>query len=161
MKNSAMDGEPCTASHSRTGKIWSAVRQTRKQNFDLHREGGHSVSRIVHHKDDTGMEIENSLLAKAKSNANIQFLINHFAVDLITKDNCCYGVTVLDEIRKELLQIQSQITFWQQAARDKFFAEHKRCCCHRRWICLGESCRSKIDEHGICSVSPDHFLFSG
>lgn len=94
------------------------------KNFDLHREGGHSVSRIVHHKDDTGMEIENSLLAKAKSNANIQFLINHFAVDLITKDNCCYGVTVLDEIRKELLQIQSQITFLATGGAGQIFLQN-------------------------------------
>lgn len=92
--------------------------------FDLHREAGHSVSRIVHHKDDTGMEIENSLLAKAKSNPNIQFLAKHFAIDLITNNNCCYGVTVLDEIKNELLQIQSSITFLATGGAGQIFFQN-------------------------------------
>ena len=92
--------------------------------FDLHREAGHSVSRIVHHKDDTGMEIENSLLAKAKSNPNIQFFAKNFAIDLITNNNCCYGVTVLDEIKNELLQIQSSITFLATGGAGQIFFQN-------------------------------------
>ena len=30
--------------------------------FDLHKEGGHSDFRILHHKDNTGEEIQNSLI---------------------------------------------------------------------------------------------------
>ena len=33
-------------------------------NFDLHREGGHSENRILHHKDNTGYEIQQSLIKK-------------------------------------------------------------------------------------------------
>ena len=33
-----------------------------KGEFDLHREGGHSEFRILHHKDNTGAEIQDSLI---------------------------------------------------------------------------------------------------
>ena len=34
--------------------------------FDLHREGGHSEFRILHHKDNTGAEIQTSLIEAVK-----------------------------------------------------------------------------------------------
>ena len=33
-----------------------------KGDFDLHREGGHSEFRILHHADDTGFEIQRGLM---------------------------------------------------------------------------------------------------
>ena len=52
--------------------------------FDLHREGGHSEFRILHHADDTGAEIQRGLMAAVKANPNINVLENHFAVEIIT-----------------------------------------------------------------------------
>ena len=52
--------------------------------FDLAREGGHSVNRIVHAKDTTGKEIEVALLAAVAANPNIRVFENHAAIDLIT-----------------------------------------------------------------------------
>ncbi|MDH4069848.1 MAG: L-aspartate oxidase [Ignavibacteria bacterium] len=52
--------------------------------FDLAREGGHSVSRIVHAKDMTGREIERTLLDAVSSTSNITVFENHIAVDLLT-----------------------------------------------------------------------------
>lgn len=40
--------------------------------FDLHREGGHSEFRILHHKDNTGAEIQKSLVAGNKRYPNIE-----------------------------------------------------------------------------------------
>src|SRR5690606_5948830 len=74
--------------------------------LDLGKEGGHSVNRIVHHKDVTGHEIENALLNYIDQLRNIIFLDHHFAIDLITEqqlyrskseDNTCYGAYVLNE----------------------------------------------------------------
>ena len=36
--------------------------KTNEGKFDLHREGGHSEFRILHHKDDTGAEIQRGLM---------------------------------------------------------------------------------------------------
>ncbi|MDE5661208.1 MAG: FAD-binding protein, partial [Muribaculaceae bacterium] len=39
-----------------------------KGDFDLHREGGHSEFRILHHADNTGFEIQESLIRAVRSN---------------------------------------------------------------------------------------------
>ena len=49
--------------------------------FDLHREGGHSEFRILHHADDTGAEIQRGLMAAVRNNPYIEVLENHFAVE--------------------------------------------------------------------------------
>ena len=53
--------------------------------LDLGREGGHSRNRIVHARDLTGREVEQSLLAALKSHPNISVYEQHFAIDLITE----------------------------------------------------------------------------
>ena len=42
-----------------------------KGEYDLHREGGHSEFRILHHKDNTGAEIQESLIKAIKKSPNI------------------------------------------------------------------------------------------
>jgi L-aspartate oxidase len=76
--------------------------------YDLAREGGHSEHRVLHHKDNTGFEIERALLAKVYRHPNITILDHHFAVDIITQHHLgvmvtsktpgitCYGAYVLD-----------------------------------------------------------------
>ena len=44
--------------------------------FDLHKEGGHSEFRILHHKDNTGAEIQTSLIETVKANPNITIFKN-------------------------------------------------------------------------------------
>ncbi len=62
------------------------ARFTKKDGLlDLGREGGHSVSRIVHAKDFTGREIERALLKAVSENANIQIFENYVALELITE----------------------------------------------------------------------------
>ena len=52
--------------------------------FDLHREGGHSEFRILHHADDTGAEIQRGLMEAVRNNPDIDVKENHFAVEIIT-----------------------------------------------------------------------------
>ncbi|UII75817.1 L-aspartate oxidase [Flagellimonas sp. HMM57] len=77
-----------------------------KGNLNLGKEGGHSESRIVHHKDITGYEIENALLKRAYQLSNVTILSHHFAIDLITEHHLqimnpehisCYGAYVLNQ----------------------------------------------------------------
>ncbi|MBO1363010.1 L-aspartate oxidase [Prevotella sp. A2931] len=82
----------------------------RKENgtFDLHREGGHSEFRILHHADDTGAEIQRGLMEAVRNNPHIEIRENHFAVEIITQHHLgvevtrrtpdieCYGAYVLN-----------------------------------------------------------------
>ena len=61
--------------------------------FDLHREGGHSEFRILHHADDTGAEIQRGLMAAVRSCPDIEILENHFAVEIITQHHLGIRVT--------------------------------------------------------------------
>ena len=53
--------------------------------FDLHREGGHSEHRILHHKDNTGAEIQRALIKEVRGHSNITLMEHHFAVEIITQ----------------------------------------------------------------------------
>lgn len=76
--------------------------------FDLHREGGHSEHRILHHKDSTGAEIQQSLIKRINAHPNISVFDHHFAVDILTQHHLgqvvtrhtpdieCYGVYALN-----------------------------------------------------------------
>lgn len=58
------------------------------------REGGHSDSRILFHADVTGKEITSKLLKQVRKRKNITILEHHTMVDLLTKDNICYGALI-------------------------------------------------------------------
>lgn len=90
--------------------------------YDLAKEGGHSEFRVLHHKDQTGAEIENSLLNRVKENKNIEILENHFAIDLITQHHLgvdlsrgsseitCYGAYVLNKSNHHIITILARTT---------------------------------------------------
>ncbi|MBO5488676.1 MAG: L-aspartate oxidase [Eubacterium sp.] len=58
------------------------------------REGGHSASRILFHKDVTGKEITSKLLMRTKERPNITIHEHCTMLDLITDDNCCHGAVI-------------------------------------------------------------------
>lgn len=86
---------------------------------DLTREGGHSQRRILHVADHTGQAIHSQLLRVAKNHPNIEFLENHFAIDLLTtrkldpssvEPNRCLGAYVLDIESDRVLTLLAQQT---------------------------------------------------
>jgi len=78
--------------------------------LDLGKEGGHSENRVVHHKDQTGQEIQRAILSQVHQKENITVLDYHLAIDLITENNRCLGAYVLDQKTKEVLSFQSEFT---------------------------------------------------
>jgi L-aspartate oxidase len=93
-----------------------------KGNFDLHREGGHSEFRILHHKDTTGSEIQESLIQKVKNHPNIDVFNNHFAIEILTQHHLgevvtrhtpnieCYGAYVLDSNTRNIDTFLAKVT---------------------------------------------------
>ena len=93
-----------------------------KGNFDLHREGGHSESRILHHKDSTGAEIQVSLIDTIRNHPNIDVYDNHFAIEILTQHHLgqvvtrhtpgieCYGAYILDQDTNEIETFLSRVT---------------------------------------------------
>lgn len=97
--------------------------KTENGDYDLAREGGHSENRILHHKDNTGFEIQRALIEKIANNPNITVCEYHFAIDLITQHHLgqlvkrhhtnteCYGAYVLDIKTGEIKTFLSKLTF--------------------------------------------------
>lgn len=61
------------------------------------REGAHSRPRILFHEDETGKEITSKLLAAVKKLPNVTLIEHYTMVDLLTKNNTCYGIVGHDE----------------------------------------------------------------
>lgn len=90
--------------------------------FDLAREGGHSMSRILHAKDLTGKEIERALINSVEEKRNIKIYENATAIDLLTEHNIsgkktsiiqnknCWGAYVLDSTNENVLKITANAT---------------------------------------------------
>lgn len=90
--------------------------------FDLHREGGHSEFRILHHADNTGFEIQQSLNKAVRNCPNIDIYEHHFAIEIITQhhlgkivnrrtpDITCYGAYVLDLASERVDTFLAKIT---------------------------------------------------
>jgi len=90
--------------------------------FDLHKEGGHSDFRILHHKDNTGFEIQRSLIEKIRSIKNIEVYENFFAIEILTQHHLgdvvtqhtpdveCYGAYVLNQETNNIHTFLSKIT---------------------------------------------------
>jgi L-aspartate oxidase len=90
--------------------------------YKLGKEGGHSESRILHHKDVTGKEMERALLDAIKKSKNIKLIHHWFVVDIITQHHLgvlvtkstpdieCYGVYVLNLQTNKIEKIISNYT---------------------------------------------------
>lgn len=101
--------------------LWGArFDKDARGDFDLGREGGHSTFRVLHHKDSTGLEIEQTLIRRVRAFSNIRVLENRVVVDLITDhhlgaprdahDISCYGAYSLDAQQGQIAKITAKVT---------------------------------------------------
>ena len=86
--------------------------------LDLTREAGHSLSRIIHHKDQTGSAIERAFLERVRSHPNVTVISHATAVDLLTVSHhsleptdvyrllTCIGAYVLDRTTEKIFSLQ-------------------------------------------------------
>lgn len=58
------------------------------------REGAHSEKRIIYHEDTTGEEITSTLLREVRRHPNIRLMEHTTMIDLIARENVCYGAVV-------------------------------------------------------------------
>jgi len=108
--------------------------KTASGKYDLAREGGHSEFRVLHYKDQTGLEIERTLLRQARENPNIEILENHFTVDLLTQhhlgmevnrstpDLTCYGAYVLNKNNNRIDTILAKTTLMATGGAGNVYA---------------------------------------
>lgn len=96
-------------------------KETSKGFYSLHKEGGHSKSRVFHFKDATGKELIRALTKNVKSNPNIEIMENAISIDLLTehqkkkvskdqKGVTCYGAYVLDIKADKVIKVLSRST---------------------------------------------------
>ncbi len=98
------------------------TRDRSKGYYSLHKEGGHSKSRVFHFKDITGRELIRALTKMVRENSNITIIENMAAVDLLTEHQkedsslfnprniTCYGIYAHDPKTKKIHKILSRST---------------------------------------------------
>lgn len=82
-----------------------------EEDFSYTREGGHSVNRILHHKDITGKEITQKLIQEVRKRKNITHLPYTAMVDILENNNTCTGV-VVKTVEGNVYSISSRIVVW-------------------------------------------------
>lgn len=75
---------------------WGARFDRRDGALSFALEGGHSRARVLHRGDETGLELERTLLRRARATRRISFLEGAFAVDVLTREGRACGVLLHD-----------------------------------------------------------------
>ena len=101
------------------------------KDYDLGMEGGHSRRRILHAKDRTGREVEESLIERCRAHENITIRENHIAVDLIIEsrmgggladdDDRCWGAYVFDKEKGEVVTFLAGCTLLSTGGAGKVY----------------------------------------
>ncbi len=93
-------------------EIGTSFDKDEKGRLDLGLEGGHSQHRIVHHKDSSGLEIEQKLLKIVKKMPNIELWENHMVIDLNTETKknktTCTGAFFYDKKHNRIKYIRTR-----------------------------------------------------
>jgi len=92
-------------------------RESKKEEYDLGQEGGHSRRRVLHDGDITGRAVIDGLLARAKADPNITLVENRLAIDIVStgwigsgNENRCVGAYFLNRSRSEIFAVRAPVT---------------------------------------------------
>ena len=66
-------------------------------NWDYTKEGAHCVNRIIHTQDNTGENVEKTLIENALTRKNIRVSEDTFLVDIIERNDKCIGAILLKD----------------------------------------------------------------
>lgn len=66
-------------------------------NWDYTKEGAHCVNRIIHTQDNTGENVEKTLVENVLNRKNIKVYEDTFFVDIIEKNNKCIGAILFKD----------------------------------------------------------------
>ena len=66
-------------------------------NWDYTKEGAHCVNRIIHTQDNTGENVEKTLVENVLNRKNIKVYEDTFIVDIIEKNNKCIGAILFKD----------------------------------------------------------------
>ena len=96
-----------------------SLKENKKKDLDLAKEGAHSHNRILHASDYTGKKIESTLLDKASKSKNLKLLENHTAIDLLTEHHLkqkiskknCYGAYILNNLNGIIDIFKAKVIF--------------------------------------------------
>lgn len=144
--------------------------------FDLHKEGGHSEFRILHHADNTGAEIQTSLIETVNNHPNIAVFTNHYAVEIITQHHMgiivtrhtpgikCFGAYVLNEDTGEVHTFLSKITVMATGGCEAVYRNttNPLVATRRRYSPMVYPVRKgSVKRYGVHPVPPDRLVSSG
>ncbi|NCC49635.1 MAG: L-aspartate oxidase [Spartobacteria bacterium] len=97
--------------------ILFSKRSDHEEEYDLGREGGHSVRRVLHAGDITGHEVIKVLADRVTAHPNVKLRPNLMAIDLVTTGwlkvkgpNQCIGSYFLNRVNGEILAIRARHT---------------------------------------------------
>ncbi|HYA13397.1 MAG TPA: L-aspartate oxidase [Syntrophales bacterium] len=126
-----MDGPERIKELMQWGVEFTKAKNTDNSTYDLGREGGHSMRRVLHSRDLTGQEIERALHEKASLKRNIKIFENHIGIDLILKSTVlrrkdgpldkCLGAYILDTDRNEIHTFKSKFTILATGGTGKVY----------------------------------------
>ena len=126
-----MDGPERIKELMQWGVEFTKAKNSNTTPYDLGREGGHSMRRVLHAKDLTGREIERALHEKASLKRNITIYENHIGIDLILESAIlnrkndlrgkCLGAYILDTERNEIHTFKAKFTILATGGAGKVY----------------------------------------
>ncbi|QJT09624.1 L-aspartate oxidase [Oceanidesulfovibrio marinus] len=128
----------------RIGVRFATQGMDKDEEYDLTREGGHSIHRVLHCADYTGRAIMERLILAVEAHPNIRVLSRRTAVDLITSQhharsltnryqrlNQCLGAYVFNESAQHMETVLAEFTVLATGGMGRIFLHSTNARCAR------------------------------